>query len=393
MILSPYNYRNPQRFIRVINSLRHIFKCILGSLFVLGFILFASETIVRVCSNMPWMQTLLLESRQTTESLAVPDKFIEDSQLIVRLREGHNGFGTDGRRTTTDPKPLDADSRPIVLILGDSMVWGYREPPENSFPFYGQTLLKNFRVLNAGIPGYGPDQEYRYFREYWLPRTESRLHTLVWSLYRNDAKGMVRQCLYVPIGSKLIQVPAWLNGEYATRSLIKVIPNFLRSLVVYDITMYATHRLNPCALVTRNPHMSEQFIRAKLRSLVKNMELLSRESGFRLVLMTAPNPEFLTRDVIDPMSVYTSEIASSMSIPYLNMTGKFEEYVTNPVLRQNILTTLKQNHVSVHSLMYATEFFHSADVEPDSPPEWRHLNASGNKITAALLVRELFKQE
>ena len=58
------------------------------------------------------------------------------------------------------------DRRFRILILGDSFVWGYGIEEGKRFTEHLQALLGDkAEVINAGVTGYGTDQELLYFRE------------------------------------------------------------------------------------------------------------------------------------------------------------------------------------------------------------------------------------
>jgi len=64
-----------------------------------------------------------------------------------------------------DIEPTGA-SAPTVMFLGDSFVWGYDVEANERFT---ELLRENLpvRVINAGVPGYGTDQEYLLLERLW----------------------------------------------------------------------------------------------------------------------------------------------------------------------------------------------------------------------------------
>jgi len=65
-----------------------------------------------------------------------------------------------------DVEPAGA-RKPTVLFLGDSFVWGYDVEANERFT---ELLRKDFpgaRIVNAGVPGYGTDQEYLLLARIW----------------------------------------------------------------------------------------------------------------------------------------------------------------------------------------------------------------------------------
>lgn len=51
-----------------------------------------------------------------------------------------------------------------ILVIGDSFVWGYGVEQHETFPKVLEALLPNAEVINAGVAGYGTDQELLWLR-------------------------------------------------------------------------------------------------------------------------------------------------------------------------------------------------------------------------------------
>jgi lysophospholipase L1-like esterase len=60
-----------------------------------------------------------------------------------------------------------AARKPTVLFLGDSFVWGYDVEAEERFTELLRRGLPDARIVNAGVPGYGTDQEYLMLERIW----------------------------------------------------------------------------------------------------------------------------------------------------------------------------------------------------------------------------------
>jgi len=57
--------------------------------------------------------------------------------------------------------------RPTVLFLGDSFVWGYDVEANERFTELLRTELPGLNIVNAGVSGYGTDQEYLFLNRIW----------------------------------------------------------------------------------------------------------------------------------------------------------------------------------------------------------------------------------
>jgi len=59
------------------------------------------------------------------------------------------------------------DGRPVVLFIGDSFVWGVDAEANERFTDLLRPKLPQFQIVNAGVSGYGTDQEYLWLRRIW----------------------------------------------------------------------------------------------------------------------------------------------------------------------------------------------------------------------------------
>jgi GDSL-like lipase/acylhydrolase family protein len=59
------------------------------------------------------------------------------------------------------------DGRPVMLFLGDSFVWGVDAEAGERFTDILRGKLPEFQTVNAGVSGYGTDQEYLWLRRIW----------------------------------------------------------------------------------------------------------------------------------------------------------------------------------------------------------------------------------
>jgi lysophospholipase L1-like esterase len=57
--------------------------------------------------------------------------------------------------------------KPTVLFVGDSFVWGYDVEAQERFTELLRAKLPAARIVNAGVPGYGTDQEYLLLARIW----------------------------------------------------------------------------------------------------------------------------------------------------------------------------------------------------------------------------------
>ncbi len=83
----------------------------------------------------------------------------------------HNSLGLRDDEFTLDDKPT-------IMFLGDSFVWGLDSEAGERFSDLLKAKIHNFKILAAGISGYGTDQEYLLLQRLW-PRVKPAVVVLV----------------------------------------------------------------------------------------------------------------------------------------------------------------------------------------------------------------------
>ena len=70
------------------------------------------------------------------------------------------------------------DSRPTMLFIGDSFVWGLDVEANERFTDLLRQRMPGFNLVNAGVSGYGTDQQYLLLQKVW-PTFEPDIVVLV----------------------------------------------------------------------------------------------------------------------------------------------------------------------------------------------------------------------
>jgi hypothetical protein len=88
---------------------------------------------------------------------------------------------------------------PAILVLGDSNVWGYNVEDGERFSNLLRNELPGYATANAGVSGYGTDQEYLLMRRLW-PRIKPKVVVLIFCVEndRNDNSSNVRYSSHKP---------------------------------------------------------------------------------------------------------------------------------------------------------------------------------------------------
>jgi hypothetical protein len=83
---------------------------------------------------------------------------LDSTASFMRVR--HNSLGLRDVE-------YERSSKPTMLFIGDSLTWGYLVNEEQRFSNLVKAVLPGYAVVNAGIAGYGTDQEYLLLRRLW----------------------------------------------------------------------------------------------------------------------------------------------------------------------------------------------------------------------------------
>jgi hypothetical protein len=85
------------------------------------------------------------------------------SGTIVTFRTTHYRHNSLGLRD----EEFTPDARPTIMVVGDSFVWGLDSEADERFTELLKPRLPDYKVLAAGVSGYGTDQEYLLLKRLW----------------------------------------------------------------------------------------------------------------------------------------------------------------------------------------------------------------------------------
>jgi hypothetical protein len=101
------------------------------------------------------------------------------------------------------------DGRPVLLFLGDSFVWGVDAEADERFTDLLRARLSNYQTINAGVSGFGTDQEYLLLQRIW-PTVKPDVVVLIFCTDNDRADNQTsirydgyRKPLFVPSDSGL----------------------------------------------------------------------------------------------------------------------------------------------------------------------------------------------
>jgi hypothetical protein len=96
------------------------------------------------------------------------------SSVVTNARAVHARHNSLGLRD--DEFTLDA--KPSIVFLGDSFVWGLDAEAGERFSELLKPRIPDYKILAAGVSGYGTDQEYLLLQKLW-PRVKPAVVVLI----------------------------------------------------------------------------------------------------------------------------------------------------------------------------------------------------------------------
>jgi hypothetical protein len=87
------------------------------------------------------------------------------------IKAHHNSLGLRDEEFTLD-------AQPTIMFLGDSFVWGLDAEADERFTELLKPRIKGYKVLAAGVSGYGTDQEFLLLKKLW-PKVKPAVVVLI----------------------------------------------------------------------------------------------------------------------------------------------------------------------------------------------------------------------
>jgi hypothetical protein len=152
-------------------SHRRTFKRIAFVVYVLVATLVGLELIFRLFD--PLGLFYYADAKRYFSELVIPDPdfhhihgslaYINRPHASLQLRTMHVEINGQGFRWTDFPQTTESN-KTRILILGDSIVFGWGVPVEQIFASQIQQLEPSFEILAAGVPSWNTRSEYEWFK-------------------------------------------------------------------------------------------------------------------------------------------------------------------------------------------------------------------------------------
>lgn len=316
------------------------------------------------------------------------NRYIIDDKLIYSLRPNTytgvktyvyvdrittNNLGFRGIKNV-DPKKRRDSYR--VVIVGDSFTEGFGLNYEHAYPSILENLLNNQKIkrqveiINAAIPGYSPDQQYRQIVERIIPLSPD---LIIWNLISYDILDSIQNvpALYdLRKNNDLVYLDARLNWYYLQNYLFVNTPQFIKNFYTFDFLVRNLRELSK--LSRKSTSWAQKKILAQIDSVVK----MGHAQGFNLLVVRLPVKEdFEDKELSNYYNSFFSAIKHHLvdkKISYLDI----KEILGNEHKSSLDNSESTQTNILGITSLNPKDLFFSKDIHP---------NEKGAKAFAELL--------
>lgn len=274
-----------------------------------------------------------------------------------------------------------SDATFTILTIGDSFTYGHLVSDQHTYPAQIEAILLDqgydINVLNAGVSGYGIDQEYVLAKEI-LHIYQPDLVLI--NINVNDADDSNDNCLFrINKTGDLIQVPGFTSNIFIQSYIIDHSPKWLHQSALLNL---ALSKLSPqnarvnYACTQRKPLPEVAVSVKKMQKLIQHLESeLPPKTRLLITLM--------------PTQSYFSTQPNSPLLDYLEV----HQSVVSVFTEQNFLDL---NQIIKDSYPLSTHndrtMFLADEIEESTEYGLNHLNTFGSE-TAAHIIADKIVQE
>lgn len=279
----------------------------------------------------------------------------------------------EGYRSVND----QPQTQETLVLLGDSFTWGHGVASEKTYANVLQKkLLKkgvNIKVINAGVPGYGTDQELEYLSQFIL--TTNKPSIVVLNMNLNDVLDNNEACLYSKEQNSLLRHSGFLNTTFLLAHVHRVVPSVIKSESTYNqlIHIIPNRKTFGCS---SSKTLSDSYHYQKITLLLEEFKKLSRQHGFKFVVTIVPNQNDFDENMQDPL--YQESFSK--------MYQAVSEAKISPFAVRDEIKLYSDTILGVSSESLSTSLFITNDPFPFGQ---QHLNELGNELFASSVFNYL----
>lgn len=268
-----------------------------------------------------------------------------------------------------------------LILVGDSFTYGHGVRHEETLPYLlEQKLLtqnQSYWVDNAGVPGYGPDQEFLYITETLLPTYKPTV--LVWVHNENDIVESASMCLFTKFESGYKKFSGTRNTIYLKRKfihpLIAALPAYVRNTVTVKYILQFFETPNTLGCSSNNGLTYEDFYKKMVFFYRETKKLADTTNTIVLAVIPLGQGAFSSNQkrINQATNVRASfhRAAEEAGIPLIDLI----EIMYEDSRRLGV----------PHSIYHDQLFIRTENFPTDS----HHPNAKGNAITSSILFDSL----
>jgi hypothetical protein len=275
-----------------------------------------------------------------------------------------------------------------VAVVGDSFVWG-NTAMNFTYPYILQEKLKEqtkqaYKVTNAGMSGYGTDQQYVFIKDNVIPELDPEV--IVWNVNLNDVGDDVYRPLFDLKDGSLRPIPGWVHSIYLQglvsniigRTLLK--HTLLANLIIYSIEYVKLFQ------ISATPDQAAQWSLQKKSILFKEMKKLCNEKQIQLVFVISPSQRYVEKlegwEQDDQLLVGIKDVLKDEQVIDLNQVF---------AAQQDLLAIRsQQDKVLGITTEPETLFLDESILFPRG--DW-HPSIKGNSVMAESVVRAFFSEK
>lgn len=293
---------------------------------------------------------------------------------------------------------INISDRPYSIVaVGDSFTYGFGVNSEESYPATLERLIRQSGqttiVHNAGVSGYGIDQEYIYIQQ--IIRN-LRPNMIIWNINMNDFFDSNESCLFLKLGNRLVQLPGWLNTLYVQGYLTQHLPIQLLGYNVTNFLLYLPNRIFGLARMTPicTGLLSAKGIQEKTIRLVNEANKFAREHGVTLVTTLVPYQWFFNKSAYNDHEeiLFYKDISKALASAephFIDVNIEIARLYDQSLLAMREQSSNKMESFDVlgqSTESLATLLFRSNE---DFTFGWRHPNALGHNLFARTIYTDL----
>lgn len=331
----------------------------------------------------PWQTTsrFRLDNRLIYSLTANTYTEWKTQEFVEKVKTNNLGF-----RNISNTKTVKDKDTFRVIMVGDSFIFGHGLTNEQTIPavlvkiFEDQKVTnRKVEVINAGVPGYSPDPEYRQIVENLIP---FRPDLIIWSVQPGNIGNMIDNVpsLY-KIGENDILEPldARLNWLYIQNFLFVTTPKWIQNTYLFD---FVVNKLSSIQFLTHKPALKgkelDLWAEKKLYLEISSIHKLTSEKNINFLIVFFPNKQSLQLEKGNDYQKLFSRIQDKLAkekIPYLDITGILKED------DNTLAEDSSENILGVSSIQPAKLFF-KQDFHP---------NGIGAEIFGKLIANYLLR--